>query len=91
MTGGVLVLINQAAQCSVGTEHPQVGCWARLPAEGDRGGCGVGVHNLAASTLCAAQPSTAHVPVVVILILESGASQSKEHCGAQCCDSCQSA
>ena len=38
-------------------------------AEGDRGGCGVGVHNLAASTYCTAQHSTAHVPAVVILIL----------------------
>ena len=90
MTSGVLLLINQAAQCSVGSGHLQVGYWGPA-AEGDRGGCGVGVHNLAASTYCAAQHSTAHVPVVVILILESGASQSKEHCGAQCCDSCQSA
>ena len=88
MTGVVLVLINQAAQCSVGSGHLQVGCWARLPAEGDRdrGGCGVRVHNLAAAST--ALHSTTHVPGVVILILES---QSKEHCGAQCCDSCQSA
>ena len=57
MTGGVLLLINQAAQCSVGTEHPQVGCWGPS-AEGDRGGCGVGVHNLAARTHCAGQHST---------------------------------
>ena len=42
MTGVVLVLINQAAQCSVGTEHPQVSAGARLQkgtGEGAGSGC----------------------------------------------------
>ena len=75
MTGGVLVLINQAAQCRVGTHR--WGAGARLPAEGDRGGCGV--HILAARSHCAAPHSTrATCRAMVVILMLGAAIQSKE-------------